>query len=135
MHHFSMHLLAKNSKKYDMSHPSLSFGCANLGGSWNSKEDLDTLSGALADANVRYLDTAARYSPQSHGLSERLLGHHDFSREEFHINTKIMVQAGDGAGSMAHGAIARSISKCLKLLKLGKVSLAIAPMVEAQDSS
>jgi aflatoxin B1 aldehyde reductase len=117
-----------------MSHPRLSFGCANLGGSWTSKEELDALSNALANADIRYLDTAARYPPHSHGLSERLLGDLGFSHKGFNINTKIMVQAGDGAGSMAADAIARSISKSLGSLKVDRVS-PLVPITGVQDAS
>jgi aflatoxin B1 aldehyde reductase len=104
-----------------MSHPRLSFGCANVGVSWTCKEDLDALATALTDAGIRHLDTAARYPPHSPGLAERLLGEHDFAGNGFSIDTKIMVKAWDGAGSMAKDAIAQSLSNSLGALKTQKV--------------
>lgn len=102
-------------------HPRLRFGCANVGVSWNSKEDLESLAGALADSGVRHLDTAARYPPHSPGLSERLIGDNDFAEKGFNINTKIMIKALDGAGSMSADAISQSISQSHRSLKVTKV--------------
>jgi len=108
-----------------MSHdvgPQLTFGCANVGIAWRSREELQALSETLGRLNVNRIDTAARYPPSEPGLAEKLLGEAEFADKGFKVNTKIFIKAGDGGGSMSEEAIRTSIENSLKALKAIKVN-------------
>ncbi len=103
-----------------MSSPQVIFGCASLGKSFTTKEEVEKLGKALHNAHISRIDTAARYPPTSPGASERLIGEASYG-EKFTIDTKVMV-SGDASGSLTATNIGKSLENSLKLLGVVKVS-------------
>ncbi|KAF2185202.1 aflatoxin B1 aldehyde reductase-like protein [Zopfia rhizophila CBS 207.26] len=104
-----------------MYRPRLSFGCANVGISWTTDQELEALAEVLGKSGIDHLDTAARYPPTAPGLAEELLGKGDFFNKGFKIDTKIFLKAWDAGGSMAEEAVDASVAKSLKSLRATKV--------------
>ena len=102
-----------------MSSPELIFGCASLGKSFTTKEEVEKLGEALQHAHISRIDTAARYPPTSPGTSEKLIGEANLG-ETFTIDTKVMV-SGDGSGSLTATNISNSLENSLKSLGVTKV--------------
>ena len=103
-----------------MSPPQLIFGCASLGKSFTTKQEVEQLGEALRHAHISRIDTAARYPPTSPGTSERLIGEAGYGGK-FTIDTKIMVSS-DGSGSLTATNIGKSLESSLKSLGVAKVS-------------
>ena len=103
-----------------MTSPQLIFGCASLGESFTTKEEVEKLGEALQRAHISRVDTAARYPPTSPGTSEKLIGKAKYG-ENFIIDTKVMV-SGDGGGSLTASNIGKSLDHSLKSLGVTKVS-------------
>lgn len=102
-----------------MSSPELIFGCASLGKSFTTKEEVQELGEALQVAHISRIDTAARYPPTSPGTSEKLIGEANLGKR-FTIDTKIMV-TGAGSGSLTATNIGKSLDNSLKSLGVIKV--------------
>ena len=101
-------------------HPTLVFGCANIGKSYETKESVGELLKELQTRGINHLDTAARYPPTSPGLSEKLLGEARASHENFTIDSEILV-SGDGKGSLTREAIQKSLTNSLATLRVNKL--------------
>ena len=106
-----------------MSNPHVIFGCASIGASFPTKEDVRDVLETLQKAAITRLDTAARYPPTSPGLSEKLLGETHIAQHGFLVDTKIACSA-DPSGSLAEAAIGKSLNQSLLSLDVSKVIVA-----------
>jgi len=103
-----------------MSPPQIIFGCATVGASFATKDDVVEISTALKAAGVARLDTAARYPPTSPGLSQKLLGEARLGELGFSIDTKVACSA-DTSGSLTEAAIEKSLKESLASLGVSQV--------------
>ena len=104
-----------------MSQPQVLFGCASVGQSYASREDVERLLSTLQSVGVNHLDTAARYPPTSPGQSEKLLGEAQAARS-FAVDTKVLVY-GDGRGTLTEEQIGKSIKQSYESLGSSKVNI------------
>lgn len=105
-----------------MSSPQVCFGCASIGKSYTTAEQVTALLHSLSKAGIKHLDTAARYPPTSPGLSEKLLGEAECGKKgEFSVNTKVLI-SGDGSGSLTETAIGKSLDQSYQSLGVSEVS-------------
>lgn len=88
------------------------------GAAYSTVDSLQQLLSALKLYNIKYIDTAARYSPAAPGTSERLIHDVEATKQGFVVDTKILV---GGNGSLSSGAIRSSFENSLKVLGVEKV--------------
>lgn len=104
-----------------MATPSIIFGCASIGKSYTSQEEVTDLLSTLQNSGINHLDTAARYPPTLPGRSEELLGA-ALAADSFTIDTKILV-SGDGRGHLEESLIGESIERSFQSLKTSKIDV------------
>lgn len=102
----------------DVQHPELIFGCATVGEEWPTKQSVQELLEALRCSGIDRIDTAASYPATNVCASERLLGEAGVSRQNFKVDTKILVPNQEASGSLQPGAVELSLQKSYEHLQL-----------------
>jgi len=98
--------------------PQIVFGGASLGHEFLTEESCQEVLTLLKDLEITQIDTAARYPPINHGMSEKLLGITHATSQGFAISTKIFTTGGDGSGELDRA----SIQKCF-LMSLDRLGI------------
>ncbi|KAI2775933.1 Aldo/keto reductase [Daldinia loculata] len=114
----------------EQKHPVIYFGTSTFGSSHvpalqdetNVSKFLDTLQ----DGGITQIDTAARYPPDNHGASERMLGQVKAYSKGFTINTKVLFAGQSSAGSLSKEAVRKSVENSLKSLGAAKIGILYA---------
>lgn len=104
-----------------MSSPDFIFGGGSLTVAWR-QDNISELAGALQQARIDRIDSAAIYPYTAPGEADRLLGSNQYPEKGFTIDTKILF-FGDGSGTLAEPAIRKSLSSSLEDLKVQKVRI------------
>lgn len=102
----------------ELQHPVLIFGCATVGEEWPTTQCVEELLESLKCSGINEIDTAASYPATNVGASERLLGEADVSRQNFKVDTKVLVPDREAGGSLQPGAVQLSLQKSCEYLKL-----------------
>ena len=113
-------LSSDSSLNTTMSSPQVIFGCASVRAAFTERSSIEEIATALKAAGALRVDTAAKYPPNSPGLSEKLIGATHYGDLGFQISTKIYT-SGDGKGSLIASAIEKSLVRSLKSLDIAKV--------------
>ncbi|KAI0851994.1 Aldo/keto reductase [Daldinia vernicosa] len=114
----------------EQKHPVIYFGTTTFGSSHvpalqdeaNVLKFLDTLQ----DGGIAQIDTAARYPPDNHGASERMLGQVKAYQKGFTINTKVLFAGQNSAGSLSKEAVRKSVENSLQNLGAAKIGILYA---------
>ncbi|KAI0182687.1 putative aldo/keto reductase [Xylaria flabelliformis] len=81
---------------------------------------------SVRSTGISQIDTAARYPPDNHGGSERMLGAIHASDKGFTINTKILFAGQNSDGTLSKEAVRRSVASSLKRLNIDKIGILYA---------
>ncbi|TVY32963.1 Oxidoreductase [Lachnellula subtilissima] len=103
--------------------PQIVFGGASLGHEFPTEESVQEVLTLLKDLKITKIDTAARYPPTNHGMSEKLLGITHAASQGFAISTKIFTTGGDGSGELDRASIQKSFSTSLERLGVDQVDI------------
>ncbi|TVY48028.1 Oxidoreductase [Lachnellula occidentalis] len=105
--------------------PQIVFGGASLGHEFPTEESVQEVLTLLKDLKITRIDTAARYPPTNHGMSEKLLGITHAGSQGLNISTKIFTTGGDGDGSgeLDRASIQKSFSTSLGRLGVDQVDV------------
>ncbi|KAI1767012.1 Aldo/keto reductase [Hypoxylon sp. FL1150] len=111
-------------------HPIIFFGTTTFGSSHvpalQDEAVVSQFLDILRDAHVFQLDTAARYPPDNHGASERMLGRVRAHKRGFTINTKVLFAGNSSAGTLSLEAVRRSAANSLEVLHADKLGILYA---------
>ena len=107
--------------------PQIVFGAASRGHEFLTEESVQEVLTLLKTLQISQIDTAARYPPINHGMSENLLGITHAASQGFAIATKVFTTGGDGSGELDRASIQRSFTASLERLGVDKV-------IENEDS-
>lgn len=111
-------------------HPIIFFGTSTFGSSHvPALQDESVVSqflDVLHDANISQIDTAARYPPDNHGASERMLGSVKAYSRGFTINTKVLFPGNSSAGTLSKEAVRKSVANSLEHLHADKLGILYA---------
>ncbi|XXG96914.1 hypothetical protein Hte_003205 [Hypoxylon texense] len=111
-------------------HPIIFFGTTTFGSSHvPSLQDETVVSqflDVLHDAGISQIDTAARYPPDNHGGSERMLGRVKAHARGFTINTKVLFPGNNSAGTLSKEAVRKSVANSLEHLGANKIGILYA---------
>jgi aflatoxin B1 aldehyde reductase len=99
--------------------PQIVFGGASLGHEFLTEESVQEVLTLLQKLGITQIDTAARYPPINHGMSEKLLGITHAASQGFAIDTKIFTTGGDG--ELDRASIQKSVSASLERLGVNQV--------------
>ncbi|KAI1295316.1 Aldo/keto reductase [Xylaria venustula] len=75
---------------------------------------------------ITQIDTAARYPPDNHGGSERMLGTVHAADKGFTINTKVLFAGQNSDGTLSLGAVRKSVDTSLRQLGIKKIGILYA---------
>lgn len=105
--------------------PNLHFGGGTIGeGAFATPENVNQLMNVLQSCHINRIDTTAVYPGTSPGESQRLLGAVKAAESGFSIDTKILVNLGEGhpgQGSLRRTAIRESLAASLEALDIPEV--------------
>lgn len=101
--------------------PQIVFGSASFGHEFLTEESVQDVLALLKGLKVTQIDTAARYPPINHGMSEKLLGATHAASQGFAISTKIFTTGGDGSGELDRASIHNSFNTSLDRLGVDEV--------------
>ncbi|KAI8960021.1 Aldo/keto reductase [Daldinia sp. FL1419] len=111
-------------------HPVIYFGTSTFGSSHVpallDEENVSKFLDTLHDGGVSQIDTAARYPPDNHGASERMLGRVKASSKGFTINTKVLFAGQNSDGTLSAEAVRKSVENSLKTLGTEKIGILYA---------
>ncbi|KAI1101801.1 Aldo/keto reductase [Jackrogersella minutella] len=112
------------------SHPVIYFGTTTFGSSHvpalKDEANVSQFLDVLHDGGVSQIDTAARYPPDNHGGSERMLGSVKAHARGFTINTKVLFPGQNSDGTLSKQAVRESVANSLKSLGVDKVAILYA---------
>ncbi|RYC57391.1 hypothetical protein CHU98_g8812 [Xylaria longipes] len=110
--------------------PLIFYGTTTFGSSHVPKlQDPDFASQFLDSVHstgISQIDTAARYPPDNHGGSERMLGTVRASDKGFTINTKVLFAGQSSDGTLSKEAVRKSVATSLKQLNIDKIGILYA---------
>lgn len=101
--------------------PQIVFGGASFGHEFPTQESVQEVLTLLKDLKINQIDTAARYPPTNHGMSEKLLGATHAASQGLTISTKVYTAGGDGSGELDRASIQKSFSTSLERLGVDQV--------------
>ncbi|KAI2467800.1 Aldo/keto reductase [Annulohypoxylon bovei var. microspora] len=111
-------------------HPIIYFGTSTFGSSHVPALQDETVVSqfldVLNDGGVSQIDTAARYPPDNHGGSERMIGSVKAHARGFTINTKVLFAGQSSDGSLSKEAVRKSVSNSLATLGVKKLGILYA---------
>ncbi|KAI1139951.1 Aldo/keto reductase [Hypoxylon sp. FL0543] len=111
-------------------HPIIYFGTSLFGSSHapalQDEANVSQFLDALRDAGVSQIDTAARYPPDNHGASERMLGRVRAGARGFTINTKVLFAGQNSDGTLSKEAVRKSVANSLQSLGVEKLGILYA---------
>ncbi|KAI1781268.1 Aldo/keto reductase [Hypoxylon cercidicola] len=111
-------------------HPIIYFGTSTFGSSHVPALQDETIVSqfldALRDGGICQIDTAARYPPDNHGASERMLGRVKAHARGFTINTKVLFAGNNSAGTLSREAVRKSVANSLESLHADKLGILYA---------
>ncbi|KAI1734952.1 Aldo/keto reductase [Xylaria scruposa] len=81
---------------------------------------------SVRSTGISQIDTAARYPPDNHGGSERMLGAVHAFDKGFTINTKVLFAGQSSDGTLSKEAVRRSVDSSLKRLNIPKIGILYA---------
>jgi len=110
--------------------PKLYFGTTTFGSSHvptlSDPEFASHFLDVVHDLGITELDTAARYPPDNHGGSERMLGAVKANDKGFTLNTKVLFPGNNSDGTLSEEAVRKSMASSLKNLGVDKVCILYA---------
>ncbi|KAI0882615.1 Aldo/keto reductase [Annulohypoxylon maeteangense] len=111
-------------------HPVIYFGTSTFGSSHvptlQDEAIVSTFLDALNDGDVSQIDTAARYPPDNHGGSERMIGRVKAPARGFTINTKVLFAGQNSDGTLSKEAVRKSVANSLEVLGVKKLGILYA---------
>ncbi|KAI1406943.1 Aldo/keto reductase [Hypoxylon sp. FL1857] len=111
-------------------HPIIYFGTSTFGSSHvpalQDEAVVSQFLDVLRDGGVSQIDTAARYPPDNHGASERMLGRVRAGARGFTINTKVLFAGRSTDGTLSKEAVRKSVANSLKSLGVEKLGILYA---------
>ncbi|KAI2624540.1 Aldo/keto reductase [Hypomontagnella submonticulosa] len=115
-------------------HPIIYFGTSTFGSShvppMQDEENVARFLDVLHDNGVSQIDTAARYPPDNHGASERMLGRVKAPAKGFTINTKVLFPGQSSAGTLSKEAVRKSVANSLDVLGVKKLGILYAHITD-----
>ncbi|OTA53268.1 Aldo/keto reductase [Hypoxylon sp. EC38] len=110
--------------------PIIYFGTTTFGSSHvpalQDEANVSQFLDVLRDAGVSQIDTAARYPPDNHGGSERMLGRVKAGERGFTINTKVLFAGQSSDGTLSIEAVRKSVADSLERLGVEKLGILYA---------
>ncbi|KAI0385477.1 Aldo/keto reductase [Hypomontagnella monticulosa] len=111
-------------------HPIIYFGTSTFGSSHvpalQDEKNVAQFLDILHDNGVSQIDTAARYPPDNHGASEKMLGRVKAPAKGFTINTKVLFPGNSSAGTLSKNAVQKSVANSLESLGVEKLGILYA---------
>ncbi|KAI0112825.1 Aldo/keto reductase [Hypoxylon sp. NC0597] len=111
-------------------HPIIYFGTTTFGSSHvpalKDEANVSQFLDVLRDAGISQIDTAARYPPDNHGGSERMLGRVKAGERGFTINTKVLFPGQSSDGTLSKEAVRKSVANSLERLGVKKLGILYA---------
>ncbi|OTB16244.1 hypothetical protein K445DRAFT_317223 [Daldinia sp. EC12] len=111
-------------------HPVIYYGTSTFGSSHvpalQDEANVSKFLEALQEGGISQIDTAARYPPDNHGASERMLGRVKASSKGFTINTKVLFAGQSSAGTLSKEAVRKSVGNSLRILGVEKLGILYA---------
>lgn len=111
-------------------YPTLYFGTSTFGSSHVPALQDAAHAAAFLDvvreSGIAQIDTAARYPPDNHGGSERMLGAAGAAAKGFTLNTKVLFAGQSSDGTLSRDAVRRSVANSLRSLGVDKLGILYA---------
>ncbi|KAI1206204.1 Aldo/keto reductase [Annulohypoxylon truncatum] len=111
-------------------HPVIYFGTTTLGSSHvpalQDEKVVSQFFDVLNSSGISQIDTAARYPPDNHGASERMIGRVKAPARGFIINTKVLFAGQNSDGTLSKEAVRKSVANSLKVLGVEKLGILYA---------
>lgn len=111
-------------------HPVVYYGTSTFGSSHvPSLQDETVVSqffDVLNEGGISQIDTAARYPPDNHGASERMIGRVKAASKGFIINTKVLFAGQSSDGTLSKEAVRKSTANSLEVLGTNKLGILYA---------
>ncbi|XDG03177.1 hypothetical protein ABKA04_002792 [Annulohypoxylon sp. FPYF3050] len=111
-------------------HPVVYYGTSTFGSSHVPSLQDETIVSqffdVLNEGGISQIDTAARYPPDSHGASERMIGRVKAASKGFTINTKVLFAGQSSDGTLSIEAVRKSTANSLEVLGTKKLGILYA---------
>ncbi|KAI1460984.1 Aldo/keto reductase [Annulohypoxylon moriforme] len=111
-------------------HPVVYFGTTTFGSSHvpalQDEKNVSAFFDVLNNGGVTQIDTAARYPPDNHGGSERMIGRVKAPTRGFTINTKVLFAGQNSDGTLSKEAVRKSVANSLEVLGVKKLGILYA---------
>ncbi|KAI1471745.1 Aldo/keto reductase [Daldinia caldariorum] len=111
-------------------HPVIHYGTSTFGSSHvpalQDETNVSKFLQVLQEGGISQIDTAARYPPDNHGASERMLGRVKAASKGFTINTKVLFAGQSSDGTLSKEAVRKSVENSLQTLGAGKLGILYA---------
>lgn len=111
-------------------HPIIYYGTTLFGSDnvppFKDPEVVSPFLDIVSSCGINQIDTAARYPPDNHGGSERMLGSVKAAEKGFTINTKVLFPGNNSDGTLTKEAVRKSVANSLKVLGVEKIGILYA---------